>query len=61
MKARDDMANQPNSLQPILCAHLLRQVDEKLIDLLSALAPERMGAADGCATMEGPRCGGTPA
>jgi uncharacterized protein (TIGR03083 family) len=33
------MANQPNSLQPILCAHLLRQVDEKLIDLLSALAP----------------------
>jgi uncharacterized protein (TIGR03083 family) len=33
------MANQPNSLQPILCAHLLRQVDEKLIDLLSALTP----------------------
>jgi uncharacterized protein (TIGR03083 family) len=39
MKARDDMANQPNSLQPILCAHLLRKVDKKLIDLLSALAP----------------------
>jgi len=33
------MANQPNSLQPILCAHLLRKVDEKLIALLSALAP----------------------
>jgi uncharacterized protein (TIGR03083 family) len=33
------MAIQPNSLKPILCAHLLRQVDEKLTDLLSALAP----------------------
>ena len=33
------MTNQSNSLQPILCAHLLRRVDEKLIDLLSALAP----------------------
>jgi uncharacterized protein (TIGR03083 family) len=31
------MTNQ--SLKPILCAHLLRKVDEKLIDLLSALAP----------------------
>ncbi len=31
------MKNQ--SLHPILCAHLLRQVDEKLVDLLSALAP----------------------
>jgi uncharacterized protein (TIGR03083 family) len=31
------MTNQ--SLNPILCAHLLRQVDEKLIDLLSALGP----------------------
>ncbi len=31
---------QPNSLKPILCAHLLRQVDEKLIDLLSALTPK---------------------
>jgi uncharacterized protein (TIGR03083 family) len=39
MKARNDMTNPPNSLQPILCAHLLRKVDEKLIDLLSALAP----------------------
>jgi uncharacterized protein (TIGR03083 family) len=39
MKARNDMANQPISLKPILCAHLLRKVDEKLIDLLSALAP----------------------
>lgn len=33
------MANQSDSLTPILCAHLLRKVDEKLIDLLSALAP----------------------
>src|SRR5882757_2064775 len=33
------MTNQSNSLQPILCAHLLRRVDEKLIDVLSALAP----------------------
>jgi uncharacterized protein (TIGR03083 family) len=33
------MTNQPNSLEPILCAHLLRRVDEKLIDLLSALGP----------------------
>jgi uncharacterized protein (TIGR03083 family) len=39
MKPRNDMANQPNGLKPILCAHLLRKVDEKLIDLLSALAP----------------------
>jgi uncharacterized protein (TIGR03083 family) len=39
MKARNDMANQPNSLKPILCAHLLRKVDEQLIELLSALAP----------------------
>src|ERR1700730_4377960 len=39
MKARDDMSNQPNSLKPILCAHVLRKVDEKLIELLSALAP----------------------
>jgi uncharacterized protein (TIGR03083 family) len=31
------MTNQ--SLKPILCAHLLHKVDEKLIDLLSALAP----------------------
>jgi uncharacterized protein (TIGR03083 family) len=36
---RDDMASQPGSLQPILCAHLLRQVDERLIDLLSVLTP----------------------
>jgi uncharacterized protein (TIGR03083 family) len=34
------MANQTNRLQPILCAHLLRKVDEKLIDLLSELSPD---------------------
>ena len=28
-----------SSLPPILCAHLLRKVDEKLIDLLSSLTP----------------------
>src|ERR1700748_996081 len=33
------MTDQSDRLQPILCAHLLRKVDEKLIDLLSALAP----------------------
>jgi uncharacterized protein (TIGR03083 family) len=33
------MANEPNSLPPILCAHLLRKADEKLIEMLSALAP----------------------
>lgn len=27
------------SLQPVFCAHLLRRVDEKLIDLLNSLAP----------------------
>ncbi len=32
------MANQTHSLPPILCAHLLRQVDEQLIDLLSELS-----------------------
>lgn len=32
------MANQTNSLQPIMCAHLLRKVDEKLVDLLSELS-----------------------
>jgi uncharacterized protein (TIGR03083 family) len=33
------MTNQPNRLKPILCAPLLRKVDEKLIELLSALEP----------------------
>jgi uncharacterized protein (TIGR03083 family) len=31
------MANEPNSLDPILCAPLLRKVDEALIDLLGSL------------------------
>ena len=35
----DDMANPPDNLDPILCAHLLRKVDEKLIDLLRSLVP----------------------
>ena len=29
----------PNGTNPILCAHLLRTVDEKLVDLLGSLAP----------------------
>ena len=33
------MRDQSNGCQPILCAHLLRAVDEKLIGLLRALAP----------------------
>ena len=34
------MPDESSSLEPILCAHLLRRVDEKLIDLLRMLAPE---------------------
>src|SRR5258705_8530184 len=33
------MNGQPNGTAPILCAHLLRMVDEKLVDLLGSLAP----------------------
>ena len=33
------MNSQPNGTTPILCAHLLRTVDEKLVDLLGSLAP----------------------
>ena len=33
------MSGQPNNLGPILCAHLLRRVDEKLIELLGSLEP----------------------
>jgi len=33
------MNGQPNGTNPILCAHLLRTVDEKLVDLLGSLAP----------------------
>jgi uncharacterized protein (TIGR03083 family) len=31
---------QTQSLEPILCAHLLRRVDEKLIELLQSLTPD---------------------
>ena len=34
------MPDESSRLEPILCAHLLRRVDEKLIDLLRLLAPE---------------------
>jgi uncharacterized protein (TIGR03083 family) len=34
------MLRESSSLEPILCAHLLRRVDEKLIDLLDSLAPD---------------------
>src|SRR3981081_3936192 len=33
------MNGKPNGTNPILCAHLLRTVDEKLVDLLGSLAP----------------------
>jgi uncharacterized protein (TIGR03083 family) len=33
------MNGQPNGTNPILCAHLLHTVDEKLVDLLGSLAP----------------------
>ncbi len=33
------MSGEVSGLEPILCTHLLRQVDEKLIDLLRSLAP----------------------
>ena len=33
------MNGEPCGLEPILCAHLLRTVDDKLIDLLRSLAP----------------------
>src|SRR5712672_4014032 len=33
------MNGQPNRMDPILCAHLLRTVDEKLVDLLGSLVP----------------------
>src|SRR5580658_993389 len=34
------MSAQPDNLAPILCAHLLRKVDAKLIELLCSLTPE---------------------
>jgi uncharacterized protein (TIGR03083 family) len=34
------MRRASSALEPILCAHLLRRVDEKLIDLLSSLTPD---------------------
>jgi len=34
------MLREQSSPEPILCAHLLRKVDEKLIELLSSLTPE---------------------
>src|SRR5262245_46331966 len=33
------MRDESSSVGPILCAHLLRRVDERLIDLLSSLGP----------------------
>src|SRR5258708_19119194 len=33
------MNGQANGTKPILCAHLLRTVDEKLVDLLDSLEP----------------------
>jgi uncharacterized protein (TIGR03083 family) len=33
------MTDQSNGLDPIICAHLLRRVDEKLVELLGSLTP----------------------
>src|SRR5436309_9382190 len=33
------MIGQASGLDPILCAHLLREVDQRLIELLESLAP----------------------
>jgi len=33
------MTSEPNNLDPILCAHLFRPVDQKLLDLLRSLTP----------------------
>lgn len=37
------MNGHPNGTGPILCAHLLRTVDEKLVDLLGSLEPSEWG------------------
>jgi hypothetical protein len=34
---------QHDDLEPILCVHLLRRVDEKRIDLLRSLEPRKWG------------------
>ena len=34
------MISQTSFPAPILCAHLIRRVDEKLLDLLGSLAPD---------------------
>src|ERR1700734_3562784 len=36
------MNDQSSGPDPILCAHLLRRVDEKLIDLLGSLTPSEL-------------------
>ena len=33
------MNSQASGTEPILCAHLLRTVDERLVDLLASLEP----------------------
>jgi uncharacterized protein (TIGR03083 family) len=38
------MSSQSNGLDPILCAHLLRRVDDKLIELLRSLSPSEWEA-----------------
>src|SRR6185503_11884089 len=38
------MSLQASGLDPILCAHLLRRVDEKLIELLRSLSPSEWDA-----------------
>ncbi len=54
-----DQAN--GSCFPILCAHLLRRVDDELINLLDSLAPTRMESSSHRAVMEGSRRRSPPA
>jgi hypothetical protein len=58
-KLNRGMNAQPNNLEPILCAHLLRRVDEKLIDLLRSLEPSEWDLQT--RRLESPRPRGPPA
>ncbi len=42
--SKERMSDQPSGLDPILCAHLLRRGDEKLIDLLRSLSASEWDA-----------------
>jgi hypothetical protein len=55
------MNAQHDDLEPILCAHLLRRVDEKLIDLLRSLEPSEWDLSNHRAAVESARRRGAPA